>query len=91
MVERGIYDLSTWVAGLWFLPPTVEVPVCFKELGFDQIPAGAEDVQKRYWSLAKQRHPDAGGSVEDFKVLKEATEAALKYLQSGEKINTRPE
>jgi hypothetical protein len=38
MVELGIYDLSTWVAGLRFLPPPVEVPACFRDLGFDQIP-----------------------------------------------------
>lgn len=80
MVERGIYDLSTWVAGLRFLPPPVEVPACFCELGFEQVPAGPEDVQERYRTLAKERHPDAGGSVEDFKRLKKSAEAAIKYF-----------
>jgi hypothetical protein len=34
----------------------------------------------RYRTLAKERHPDTGGSVDGFKALKEAVEAALKYL-----------
>lgn len=41
---------------------------------------GHEDVQERYRTLAKVRHPDAGGSVEGFKGLKEAAEAAIKYF-----------
>ena len=81
MVERGIYDLGTWVAGLRFLPPPVEVPACFRELGFDQIPAAAEDVKDRYRTLAKEKHPDGGGSVEEFQRLKDAAEKALRYLE----------
>ena len=81
MVERGIYDLSTWVAGLRFLPPPVEIPVFFKTLGFSQMPSGAEEVKDRYRTLAKQKHPDAGGSTEEFQRIKIAAEEALKYLE----------
>jgi hypothetical protein len=84
MVERGIYDLSTWVAGMRFLPPPVEVPQCFRDLGFDRIPTAAEDVKDRYRTLAKERHPDGGGSADDFQNLKEAAELALKYLADSE-------
>ncbi len=85
MVERGIYDLSTWVAGLRFLSPPVNVPACFRALGFEQIPAGAEDVKDRYRTLAKEKHPDRGGDAEAFRQLAAATEEALQYLteQSG--------
>lgn len=86
MVERGIYDLSTWVAGLRFLPPPVEVPKCFKYLGFEQIPTAVEDVKDRYRTLAKERHPDGGGSTEEFQKLKKAAEDALKYLTEHEDI-----
>lgn len=80
MVERGIYDLSTWVAGLKFLPPPVEVPVYFKTLGFEQTPASIEDVKDRYRTLAKQKHPDSGGSAEDFQKLKEAAGKAISHF-----------
>jgi hypothetical protein len=38
MIERGIYDLSTWVAGMKFLPTPIQVPSFIKFLGFDQNP-----------------------------------------------------
>lgn len=84
MVERGIYDLSTWVAGMKYLPPAaVEVPSFMQFLGFKQIPSGPEEVKKRYRQLAKQIHPDVGGTQEDFEKLQRAAEQSLKYF--GEK------
>jgi len=80
MVERGIYELSTWVAGMKFLPPAVEVPSFLKYMGFTDIPAGAAEVKERYRTLSKQMHPDGGGDPEDFKRLKEASEKALQYF-----------
>jgi len=80
MVERGIYDLRTWVAGMKYLPPAVEVPSFFKALGFTELPASEEEIKTRYKNLAKQLHPDVGGKEEDFRVLKEAAEQCLRYL-----------
>lgn len=80
MVERGIYDLSTWVAGMKYLPPPVEVPSFFRFLGFEQISAGVEDVKDRYRTLAKQMHPDAGGNADDFEKLTRASEQAMQYF-----------
>lgn len=80
MVERGIYDLQTWVAGLKYLPPVKEVPSFFQFLGFQAIPPGPEEVKARYRTLAKQMHPDNGGSNEDFINLQNASEQALKYF-----------
>ncbi|WP_083521234.1 hypothetical protein, partial [Alicyclobacillus kakegawensis] len=80
MVERGIYELQTWVAGMRYLPPAVEIPSFFRYLGFTEIPARKEDVQERWRTLAKQMHPDSGGSTEDFVRLKTATEQALAYF-----------
>jgi hypothetical protein len=87
MVERGIYDLSTWVSGMKFLPPPIEVPSFFKYLGFVEIPSGAEEVKARYRELAKQYHPDAGGDPENFKKLAEASERSLKYFEQREEMS----
>lgn len=81
MVERGIYDLSTWVAGLRFLPPPVEIPPFLRALGFDHDGVTAEEVRDRYRTLAKEKHPDGGGSAEEFKLLSEDAEKALQYVK----------
>lgn len=80
IAERGIYKLSTWVQGMRFLPPPVEVPSFFRFLGFAEIPAGRAEVRERYRTLAKQMHPDAGGDPKDFEVLKRAVEQAMTYF-----------
>lgn len=81
MVERGIYDLSTWVAGMKYLPPVVEIPSFFKALGFTEMPVGPDEVRTRYRTLAKQLHPDQGGNAKDFQNLRTAAEQAMKYLK----------
>jgi len=80
MVERGIYELQTWVAGMKYLPPPIDVPSFFRFLGFQEIPAGPEDVKERYRQLAKQFHPDVGGNEDDFRKLTDAAERAVKYF-----------
>lgn len=80
MQERGIYELSTWVAGLKFLPPAVEVPTFFKQLGFTEIPASINEVRERYRTLVKQMHPDSGGNIQDFQAMQKASEQALQWF-----------
>ncbi|NSW82783.1 MAG: DnaJ domain-containing protein [Syntrophothermus sp.] len=80
MVERGIYDLSTWVVGMKYLPSPVEIPSFFRFLGFTEIPTSQEEVKESYRRLAKIMHPDKGGTKEDFLALQEALEQAMKYL-----------
>lgn len=65
MVERGIYDLSTWVAGIRYLPAARNIPDCFKILQFDAIPQTideADSVHKRYppreWRKNKDEEMD---------------------------------
>lgn len=82
MVERGIYDLQTWVRGMKYLPPVIEVPNFFKFLGFDEIPTSEEEVRTRYRLLAKDMHPDGGGDGEDFIKLTRASEEAVRYLNA---------
>lgn len=80
MTERGIYELSTWVAGLKALPKPKEIPQCLLLLGFSEIPT-ADALNKRYKELAKVSHPDVGGSSEYFIQIKNAFESAQKYLK----------
>lgn len=80
MAERGIYELTTWLAGMKFLPPPIAVPACFTALGFTAIPADIEEVKARYRTLAKQLHPDGGGSAEAFMHIQKAADEAVAYL-----------
>ncbi|MGN1231592.1 MAG: hypothetical protein ACI4TP_06800 [Anaerotignum sp.] len=81
MVERGIYDLSTWVAGMKALPAPTNIPECFVKLGFTEIPKTEKEVQARYRSMSKILHPDNGGTEEEFIMLQEAQRKALEYLE----------
>ena len=81
MVERGIYDLQRWVAGMRLLPAAVNLPECFKVLGFDTIPKDVSAIDAKYKSLAKQYHPDMGGTTEEFTRIKQAAEEAKEYLK----------
>lgn len=83
MVERGIYDLSTWVAGMKCLPQTKDIPNCFRILQFNKIPT-LEELHKRYKDLSKKTHPDVGGTAEQFIVIKDAYNEAIKYKEEGE-------
>jgi hypothetical protein len=82
IVERGIYDLSTWVAGMKYLPEPIQIPECFRILGFQSMPESRSDIESRYKSLAKKYHPDLGGSQSDFQAVKKASEQALSHFDS---------
>ncbi len=80
IVERGIYELSTWVAGMKYLAPPNVVPHCFEFLGFKRIPAGVGEIKERYQQLTKRYHTSLGGDEEYFRRLQIETEKALKYF-----------
>jgi hypothetical protein len=82
IVERGIYDLSTWVAGMKYLPPPEIMPECFRVLGFERTPESVGEIRARYKALAKAHHPDAGGSDEDFNALQKAADQAIRHIES---------
>lgn len=85
MVERGIYDLSTWVAGMKFLPQPSEIPDCFKVLQFSAVPETEKEIQDQFKRMSKVAHPDAGGTAEQFRLISEAREQALEYLKGAGK------
>ena len=81
MAERGIYEIHTWLAGMKFLPPPVIIPDCLKALGFDDIPSCVEEVKTRFKTLAKQAHPDGGGTKDAFIRLQKMADEAIKYME----------
>ena len=85
LVDRGIYDLQTWVRGMKALPQKTEaeasVPSFFRFLGFDRIPSSKEEVEKQFHKVAPAFHPDSGGSDESFTQLMQAKEQAMKYFK----------
>lgn len=84
MVERGIYDLTTWVAGMKYLPEAAGLPGWARTLQFEKIPATWDEVERRFRQLAKVSHPDTGGSEEQFRTLQQARkEAAGCYVERG--------
>ena len=85
MAERGIYELQTWLSGMKYLPPPEFVPDSLRALGFEEIPASAEDVKARFKLLAKKAHPDAGGTEERFISLQQVAHEAIKYMEERER------
>lgn len=81
MVERGIYDLSTWVAGMKYLPAAPKMEPCFAAMGFSERPTDAEAVKAQYKRMAKVMHPDAGGDAAAFAVLGENYRRCLELLE----------
>lgn len=81
MVERGIYDLSTWVAGMKYLPAAPKMEPCFAAMGFSERPTDAEAVKAQYKRMAKAMHPDAGGDAAAFAVLGENYRRCLELLE----------
>ena len=80
IANRGIYDLQNWIAGMKLLPTAVTLPLFCSLLGLDHLPVSEDEIQKAYKDMAKIRHPDIGGSEEDFKKLTLAKQEALAYL-----------
>lgn len=88
-IERwGVSDfLKRSFTGFNALPPSSSAPKTKRTwwvvLGYDTIPGANEwdyaGVVAQYKSLAKARHPDAGGSTEEFQELNTAFEDAKKH------------
>lgn len=87
MVERGIYDLSVWVAGMKYLPEAKRLDACFSALGFSAMPQSKEAVKAQYKRMAKAMHPDTGGDEKAFVALTENYNKCLSILNQ-DKVQT---
>lgn len=79
LTEQGLYSLQYWIEGMKMLPAASSVPPCFAALGFDRIPT-EEELKQRFRSRVKTVHPDAGGTAEEFEVLKRNYLECQSYL-----------
>lgn len=81
IVERGIYDLQNWIAGMKALPAQTYIPPCFLTLGLDHIPT-ADELKKAYRDRVNIVHPDKGGTDDAFRAVAAAYEEGKRYLES---------
>jgi hypothetical protein len=58
------------------------VPPCYRALEIDTLRATREEIRRAYRRLSKRMHPDAGGSAEAFRSLRENYERALERCAS---------
>ena len=56
-------------------------PNPFKVLGVDQATVTLIELKKKWWELARSTHPDAGGTVEKFREVKQAYLTARNMMQ----------
>ena len=59
---------------------TDETPPCLRALGLS-LPCTEEDVKQAYRRLAKEMHPDRGGDVQRFLLLKDHHDQARYFLR----------
>jgi len=64
------------------LQTTDQAPACFRQLNLT-FPSTLAEVKAAYRKLAKQAHPDQGGSHEQFLALQAAYEQALRLCRYG--------
>lgn len=83
LVERGLYDLQTWIQGMKALPAPTQIPECFRALGFTEAPTSVDDVEARFRKLAATMHPDQGGNAADFQAVVAARQQAREQLAGG--------
>lgn len=84
IVERGIYDLQNWVAGMKKLPAKADIPSFCGVLGLDHVPADREEVHTAFRRMSKITHTDTDeGNTEAFQKLNQAKEDALAFLDPG--------
>lgn len=83
MDRWGVGSVEQAFTGYQALPEAGAEPAArhwTKVLGLDQG-ADADEVRSRYRQLSKERHPDAGGSEQQFKELERAKREALEECQ----------
>ncbi len=63
-------------------------PVCLKALGLE-LPCTEEAVMTAYRDLAKERHPDRGGDLDEFLQLQRHFEQALKLVRKESQLESK--
>lgn len=80
-VEQDIFTLDMLLAGVPALPAAKPVEQCFLAMGFTERPQDVSELKARYRSMAKDVHPDTGGSKELFEILTENYNRCLQLME----------
>lgn len=81
LVDRGIYDLQNWIAGMKSLPSAQSLPDFCAILGLDHLPQSEEEIKKAFREMAMANHPDKGGSDVFMRALLAAKQEAEEWLR----------
>lgn len=81
MVEDGVYDLGTWMAGMKMLPESKTLMEWCQVLKFEQIPDHVSEIESRFKELVQTGHPDKGGSGELLKALIQARKEGHAWFE----------
>lgn len=82
-VEQDIFTLDMLMKGVPALPAASSIPRCYKLLGFTTEPTSEAEIHKKYRDLARQMHPDAGGSEKAFSELRQAYDESIELFKGG--------
>lgn len=61
---------------------TESFPACYRILGFSEVPKSMKEIKDKYRKLARNLHPDAGGSEEFFIKLNKAYKEAKDTFEN---------
>jgi curved DNA-binding protein CbpA len=58
-----------------------KIPACLQVMGFSEFPENEGQIKARYRQLAKNAHPDKGGTFSDFVKLRKAYEESIQTIK----------
>lgn len=85
--ERNICDFKTWIAPFELKAGSIELPECFKKLGFDgRYMPSKKNVDYKFNDLAKVLDPskNAFGDAQKFEELLKMKEECYKFIEESE-------
>ncbi len=83
-INRGVYDLDTWLAGVKLPPKSLKSCRFLEILGFTQQPSSKEEIWEQYDKRIKELELNENGNHLTAKMLKEAAEKAVENLSGSE-------
>lgn len=83
-INRGIYDLDTWLSGVKLPPKSLKSCRFLETLGFTRQPSSVDEIWEQYHKRINDLKPEENGSHLTAKMLKEAAEKAVENLSSSQ-------
>lgn len=83
-INRGVYDLDTWLEGVKLPPKSLKSCRFLEILGFSQQPSTREEVWEQYNKRMNELELDDNGNHLTAKMLKEAAERTVENLSKNQ-------